>query len=82
MALYVERMPMNSGMDMLKITGFSDGELHELKSMEHKEAFDKVIEMLDGRNDGAGTCYVRGNGVYGLWFDEEAAYLSIGNSAD
>ena len=71
-----------AGMDNVKITGFSDGELSELKSMDHFEAKEKILELLDSRNDGIGTCWACGNGVYGLWFDNEAAYLSIGSSCD
>ena len=66
----------------VKITGFLDGELGELKSMEHGEAQDKLLEMLDSRNNGIGSCWACGYGVYGMWFDNEAAYINIGNSCD
>lgn len=65
-----------------KITGFKDGELNELKSMEHGEAQEKLVEMLDSRNNGEGTAWAFGYGIYGLWFDNEAAYLNIGNTCD
>ncbi len=65
-----------------EITGFSDGELCELKSMEHGEAQEKILEMLDSRNGGTGTSWKCGYGVYGLWFDNEAAYMNIGSSCD
>ena len=81
--LKIEKIPSGrGGMDTMKITGFKDKELSELKSMEHGEAREKLIEMLNNRNDGIGTCWVCGNGVYGLWFDNEAAYLNIGSSCD
>ena len=70
------------GMNTVKITGFKDGELNELKSMCHFEAKEKILEMLDSRNGGVGTCWMCGPGVYGLWFDNEAAYLNIGSSCD
>ena len=82
MALTLEKRKYSSGIDMMKITGFKAGELNELKSMEHGEAREKIIEMLDSRNDNLGTRLACGNGVYGLWFDNEAAYLNVGSGCD
>ena len=70
------------GMDTMKITGFKDGELSELKSMEHGEACEKLLEMLDDRNGNIGSRWKCGYGIYGMWFDDEAAYFNIGNSCD
>ena len=81
-ALKLERERYSGGLDHVKITGFMDNELSELKSMEHKEAEQKLIEMLDSRNGGQGTCYACGYGIYGLWFDNEAAYISVGSTCD
>ena len=80
--LAVDRIQRMGGMDTMKISGFGDGELSELKSMDHYEAKDKLLEILDSRNDGIGTMWACGFGVYGMWFDNEAAYLNIGNSCD
>ena len=80
--LTVDRIQHMGGMDTMKIAGFGDGELSELKSMDHYEAKGKVLEMLDARNDGIGTMWSCGYGVYGLWFDNEAAYLNIGTTCD
>ena len=80
--LNIDTSPCGRGMKTVKITGFRDGELSELKSMEHHEAKEKLLTMLDDRNNSIGTCWVCGNGVYGLWFDNEAAYLNIGSSCD
>lgn len=81
--LTVEKKEYNSaGLNTMKITGFSDGELSELKSMTNEEAQDTILEMLDSRNGGLGTCWACGYGVYSLWFDEEAAYMNIGRSCD
>lgn len=80
--LQITKMPCGNGMDTMKIAGFADGELSELKSMEHHEARGKLLEMLDSRNNGTGTLWQCGYGVYGLWFDNEFAYLNIGNSCD
>ena len=80
--LTVETIPCTGGMDTKKITGFNDGELNELKSMDHFEAKHKILDMLDYRNGGVGTCWMCGPGVYGLWFDNEAAYMNVGKSCD
>lgn len=83
MALTINTIPSGRrGMETKKITGFRDGELSELKSMEHGEAKRKLLDMLDYRNEKLGTEWMCGPGVYGLWFDNEAAYLNIGSSCD
>ena len=78
----VETIERRSGMDTVRIGGFGDGELSELKSMEHYESKDKLLEILDARNDGIGTMWACGYGVYGVWYDNEYAYLNIGSSCD
>lgn len=80
--LTIDKMPCTRAIDTMKITGFSSGELSELKSMEHNEARETLLNMLDHRNDGIGTCWQNGYGTYGLWFDNEAAYINVGRSAD
>ena len=79
--LTIEKTPCGS-MTTVKITGWRDGELNELKSMEHREAREAVLAALDDRNGNLGTQYQCGYGVYGLWFDNEAVYLNIGNTCD
>jgi len=81
-ALNIERMPCTPSMDTMRISGFTDGELSELKSMEHHEAKEALLNMLDNRNKGQGTTWMCGPGAYGLWFDNEFAYLNIGRSCD
>lgn len=80
--LTITKMPCGNGMDTMKIAGFADGELNELKSMEHSAAKEKLLDMLNDRNKGIGTVWLCGYGVYGLWFDNEFAYLNIGRSCD
>lgn len=83
MKLQVEKMPSGRrGMDTMKVSGFCDGELSELKSMEHKEACEKLLDMLDYRNDKIATCWHNGAGIWGIWFDNEAAYINVGSSCD
>lgn len=82
MALTIERRQCTNVIDTMRIGGFLDGELSELKSMEHYEAKDKLLDMLDRRNGGIGTQWKCGYGVYGMWFDNEYAYVNIGRSCD
>jgi hypothetical protein len=72
----------NPRMKTMRISGFMDGELSELKSMEHKEAKTALLDMLDRRNSGTGTCWQNGYRVYGMWFDNEYAYINIVTSCD
>ena len=80
--LTIDKLGTTFGKTTMRISGFLDGELNELKSMEHYEACNKLLEMLDSRNDNQGTCWHNGNGVYGIWFDNEYAYVNIGASCD
>ena len=70
------------GICTMKISGLTNDELKELKSMEHMESKDKLLEMLDDRCDGQGTVWLCGYGVYGHWFDNEFAYMNVGTSCD
>lgn len=80
--LTIEKQPCTGSLDTMKITGFTDGELSELKSMEHNESKDVLLQMLNDRNNGLGTAWMCGYGVYGLWYDNDAAYLNVGKSCD
>ena len=83
MKLIIEDVPYASGgLTTKKITGFNDGELNELKSMTHEEAKEKLIDMLNYRNGNIGHTWACGYGIYGMWFDNEAAYMNIGSSCD
>ena len=78
----IEKFKYTAGLDTLKVTGFSDGELYRLKSMPHSDAESSLIRILNERNNGEGTMYSCGYGIYGIWFDNEAAYINIGTSCD
>lgn len=80
--LVIENIHSSNSMNTMRISNFNNGELNELKSMEHNEASEKLLEMLDTRNGNIGTCWHNGNGVYGIWFDNEFAYVNIGKSCD
>ena len=81
--LMIKKMPSGRhGMDTMKITGFRDSELSMLKSLDNNTACDRLLEMLDERNHKIATAWHNGGGIYGLWFDNEAAYLNVGSSCD
>ena len=80
--LKIEEIQYGGRMRTVKVSGFRPGELSELKSMEHRESEEKLMDMLDTRNDGIGTRWACGYGVYGIWYDNEAAYINVGNSSD
>ena len=78
----VDSLASGRGMKAMRIGGFGDGELSELKSMEHFEAKEKLLNMLDDRNNGIGTQWMCGYGVFGMWFDNEFAYINVGTGCD
>lgn len=80
--LTIETLEKRPGTNTMRIGGFSDEELSELKSMEHNEAKDSMLDMLDRRNNGLGTRWMCGYGVFSWWFDNEYAYVNIGTSCD
>ena len=71
-----------NGMKTMMIDGLTDAELHEFKRMPNDKATDKLLQVLDERNDGIGTCWKCGNGIYSVWFDNECAFVNIGDSCD
>ena len=80
--LTIDKIPCSRIMDTMRIGGFEDGELEKLKGMEHKKAKEKLLDMLDERNNKIATTWHNGYGIYGLWFDNEYAYVNIGTSCD
>ena len=81
-ALTIQKLQSTGRLDTMRIGGFNNGELSELKSMEHYESKSKLLDMLDDRNHGLGLTWMAGPGVYGHWFDNEYAYVNIGKSCD
>ena len=80
--LTIEKIPCTNSMDTMKVTGFTDAELSELKSMDHMESKEVLLQMLNDRNGGVGTQWMCGYGVFSHWFDNDAAYVNIGKSCD
>ena len=80
--LVIEKQTCTRAMDTMRISGFAEGELEELKSMRNEDAKAKLLDMLDERNNKIATCWHNGYGIFGLWFDNEYAYLNVGTSCD
>ena len=80
--LTIEKMPCTRAMDTMRISGFAEGELEKLKRLPNEAARSLLLDILDTRNNGLATCWHNGEGIYGLWFDNEYAYLNIGKSCD
>ena len=71
-----------NGMKTMMIDGLTYAELKELKAMEHNAAKEKLLDIIDERNDGIATRWQCGYGVYGVWFDNECAFVNVGDSCD
>lgn len=80
--LKVETDRYGLGVNVQKITGFTEQELKELGSMEQGELEETVLDMLDRRNGNIGTCWKCGYGVYRTWMHVDAVYMEVGNSCD
>lgn len=51
-----------------EVSGFTDRELDELKSMEYRDLTDKMVELLDDQMDGLGTYLTNCIGIHGVQF--------------
>lgn len=80
--LTIEELDRQGSMRTMKISGFADGELEKLKSQPNLKAKQELLDMIDNRNGGMATCWHCGYGIYGVWFDNEFAYVRIGTSCD
>lgn len=80
--LTIEAIDSTGGLQTMRVGGFLEGELEKLKAKPNLEAKEMLLNMIDERNDGRGTCWLCGYGVYGVWFDNEFAYVRIGTSCD
>ena len=80
--LKVETDRYGMGVNVMKVSGFTNQELKELGSMEQGEMEESVLNMLDKRNGNTGTCWKRGYGVYRMWMHGGAVYVEIGSSCD
>ena len=81
-ALQIDSVGIDSGVATVRITGFEEGELEKLMQMPYGQMEQTVLEMLNERNHGVGTCWHNGYGVYGGWANVTGVYLKIGSSCD
>ena len=70
------------GVKIMKVTGFTPFELDMLNRMPYQDMKEKLLTMLDDRNNGLGTCWHNGNGVYQMWVGADGMYVEIGSSCD
>ena len=80
--LKVEKFRDGLGVNTMKVTGFTAGELKELGSMEQSEMEEAVLDMLDAQGGGLGTQWKCGYGVYLVWLLWDAVFVEIGKSCD
>ena len=80
--LIIEKNPFGMGDNIRKITGLTDEQLRELKSLENKKAMHKLLDIIDEHNDGLGTQWWRSDIVSSLWFDNEFAYVKLFDPCD
>lgn len=82
MPLKVEKVFDNIGTQTMKVSGWTDEELHDLNAMYYQDMFGTVLDELDKRNGNLGSCWHNGYGVYHMWIRDKAVYVEIGNSCD
>lgn len=80
--LKVETDRYGMGVNVMKVSGFTNQELKELGSMEQGEMKESVLNMLDERNGNTGTRWKCGYGVYRMWMHGDAVFVEIGSSCD
>lgn len=80
--LTIEEWRKGMGTTTMKVDGFSDQELSDLNAMDYRDMKEVVLDELDSRNNGLGSQWFRGYGVYQVWVREKSVYVEIGNSCD
>ena len=81
-ALKVEEFKRSIGTKTMKIDGFTGEELYDFERMDYRDMKNQVLEELDKRNNGIGTCWHNGYGVYNMWTRDNSVYVEIGTSCD
>ena len=77
----ITEVASGESMRVMQISGFADGELDTLKSMnnqDYQKAGRSLLDMLDERNDEIGTILWRSDGVFAWWFTSGNAYIVTG----
>lgn len=80
--LTIEIWRAGFGVNTLKITGFTEAEMEELKHCDYRDLKTRVVEIADERNGNIGTCWTRGYGIYNAWTNDNAVFIEVGSSSD
>ena len=80
--LTIETFREGLGVKTLKLTGFTEKELSELNSMDYREMKETIVQIANDRNNGIGSCWACGYGLYNAWIMDGAVYIEIGTSCD
>ena len=80
--LKIEDFREGLGVKCLKLTGFSTEEIDELTHCDYRDLKKRVVEIANERNNGIGTCWECGYGVYNAWTRGNEVFIEVGNSCD
>lgn len=80
--LEIHESNRSCGSRTMRITGFNREELIEFKLMTYQEMEKDVLDALDIRNNGLGTQWHNGYGVYQMWIAGDSVFVDIGDSCD
>ena len=70
---------------IMRVSGFSVEEMKELSKLPVMKMEERVLEMINQRNNGIGTCWHNGNGVYRVYISQmcpDSVFVEIGKSCD
>lgn len=62
------------------VSGFTDDELAQLRGTKNPK--DKIVSILDERNNRIGTCWECGYGIYEVFVGEKDVCVTTGISCD
>lgn len=85
--LIVERVTRGRmGIDTYCVKGFTEEELKQIKQTIADEgvlkAENMILDWLDDRNNGVGSAWHNGFGIYGFTMGEVGCCFDVGNSCD
>lgn len=80
--LKITEQDYSPGIKTMKVSGLADGELYKLRHMGNEDARKQLLDWIDERNGGLAQMWHNEHGILGIWLDNEAAYVNIGNNSD
>ena len=84
-ALQVTTFYEGYGSKVMKVDGFSDSDLDDLRRMDYRDMIQQVLEALDKCNGGMGTQWKAGYGVFSAYMNGQypkSIFVEIGKSCD